>query len=321
MRYWLRKRFGCSGKSRDVMFENFKKILNAEPQMQQCYLGLSDTLLCQLAKQFQFARIQHLCPSRGSEEILKRIAWYGSALSDINTEEGLEHSNRVLTEGALFNVAVALFDTIIDDMPAKKQRLMQSINLPCIEKRLHYPQNETFALKNEEDELIDLIAKLFDAVFRSIGTRLLGDKDKIDRLFSVIAAMYNSEIGKSHDPFKAKYLPIQFIGQLNGKYQSHEFYKQLANFIFLYDDWIDMPEDYLNFKPNFFLLKGYHYPIAKQVIHFLSGLKILLFPFYYHKKIRQTVLDSLMAVIAQSRKINFSAHQRCLYLCRQLLQA
>ena len=56
-------------------------------------------------------------PARGDTESLIRIAWWGSAWGDVVCAPDAPDRDLVLKEAALFNLGIALFDSVIDERP------------------------------------------------------------------------------------------------------------------------------------------------------------------------------------------------------------
>jgi hypothetical protein len=212
--------------------------------------GLNDAELEMLATRHQFDRIASQFPTRGDAVGLRRIARFGSQLASIACRAaGLQPEPPILIEGALFNLAVALFDTIVDD-----QRLRigeAAVGLAPVIIRRHLV--EGVPLPKSRDAGVELVVDLFRAVFDSLRRR--ATPAHLSRLSDALTEMYVAEVSDRGDPLSAKILPTLFFGELiapdNPKAMA--LMQQLGVFVALIDDWQDLPADIVERRPNAFL--------------------------------------------------------------------
>lgn len=304
MKYFLNYIFGCRGKEKHKLKQLMMQMISMSDKNELHPYGLSDDEIQFLAKQFEFTTLAKYCPQRGNENQLKQIAWFGSAIADISIENKNQERKKILTEAALFNLGICLFDSIIDDAPNKRKILLSIINLKTIKQKLLSPQ--FFFFEQSQDNHITLIANIFDTVFGSIGQR----QCKIDEFYVMIARMYESEIETSEEIFSAKYLPVVFIGRLGQKevnYYYHSYFSRLAEFLFIYDDWLDLADDALHLKTNYFLTGKHHQFKFLKIFQIIK--QIVLFKKF--RKIRQTIFEKkLHEVLSASAYLSESAHYK-----------
>ncbi|RYY57402.1 MAG: hypothetical protein EOO09_02800 [Chitinophagaceae bacterium] len=321
---WLTRRLGCSGRGRLRLLESLRGQLAPAGNHESLQTGLGHSELCRFAQQYRLHEIATAIPHRGDVEDLMVIAWFGSAIADLGCYDSGEKRDRILQEGALFNLAVALFDTVMDEMPAHRDQLKLSVNIPLIRGRLWNPLNPDTRLTSR-DPAITHIAALFDALFVSLGSRVEGNSRgrELSEIISLFSAMYNGGSNGERDPFRTKVLPVLFLGRLNYSFRNYvlmeDFYCQLGKFIQLYDDWLDMARDALQGKPNYFLNHWTHTTLLDKPLFYLSFGVRLLGGSLFHRHTTRTVTRAMNDAIEASRFADPLAYQRNLSLCSKFV--
>jgi hypothetical protein len=214
-------------------------------------LGLSVQAILRISHEFAFPSLAERLPQRGSAAGLRVTAWKGSILADIACPEVEPLRRTILSDGALFNVAVALFDTAIET----------SLSAPALVDLLR-PSALQAKLTDGPDLIGDSawqpLVALFDGVLSNVCRRF---PDLAERrvLAGMLRDMYESELERNDDPFKSKTLPIQFIGRIADTHRRPEtevVVLAMAALFALVDDACDVDEDAIAGSPNFFLRAG-----------------------------------------------------------------
>ncbi len=189
-------------------------------------------------------------PTRGGAERVRRILRFGAALGEI---AGGPHETATIHEAALFNLAVALFDTIIDEQPWRTAALLRALTPECIVRCIHTGAT----IPRGEDSAVACVVELFERVARSLHRRRLS-ATSIAELERLLTRMYCGETGTTgSDPFDAKLLPTVFIGRLGDRDRSTAtLFESVSSFLALWDDWQDIADDAIHHRPNMFLGRG-----------------------------------------------------------------
>lgn len=321
---WLRRRLGSSGRGHLRLLESLRGQLSPAGYQESLQTGLVHGELCRFAQQYQLHEVARAIPHRGDVEDLMVVAWFGSAIADLGCYDSGKKRDQILQEGALFNLAIALFDTVIDEMPEKKGLLKSAVNIALIRGRLWNPANPDTRLYSH-DPVLRHIAALFDALFVSLGSRVDGNSRgrELSEIISLVSAMYNSETSTDRDPFKAKVLPVLFLGRLNASFRNYslmeDFYCRLGKFIQLYDDWLDMAEDGLQGKPNYFFNHWTQTPLLDKPLYYLNFGVRLLGGSLFHRRTTRTLTLAMKDAIEASRFADPLAYERNLSLCSKLV--
>jgi hypothetical protein len=182
------------------------------------------------------------------------IARLGSAIADIASPSTTRHRQLILREAALFNLAVALYDTAFDDAPTLRSELADVLSVSRVRDRL-----EGFsvkALRSEHPRLGDLVS-LVESVVSSIRWRYRATPRHLSYLGDLIDKMYSSEVTPHADRRDAKILPIVFIGALSDEGAEHShlrLFVALGKWLSLMDDWQDMGRDMVALRANQFII-------------------------------------------------------------------
>ncbi len=192
---------------------------------------------------------------------LHHIAWHGSALADIGCPAGHPLRERLLLDGALFNLAVALTDSLVDEDPRAGARAGRVLSPPNLERRLRGPSDPRAAIVVDEPELAALYG-LWDALLARLGERYAGDQDALASLAAMLRRMHGGEFDERADRLPAKVLPIEFVGAILRDGDSPatlgELYRELGALLALSDDWNDLAEDMRRMRANQLVLMRDH---------------------------------------------------------------
>src|SRR4029079_10025861 len=132
-------------------------------------------------------------PLRGDAERLREIVWWGSALADLRQPASPAERNRGLGEAGRFYLAVALFDSVLDDFPRALDALVEALAPDALRRRLVAPGDADPVLQTDAAALQPLV-HLFDTVLAAAGTRLREQPRRVERLGELLETMLRSEL-------------------------------------------------------------------------------------------------------------------------------
>jgi hypothetical protein len=274
-----------------------------------------------LLASYEVQTIVRFVPWRGDAGRLGRVAWWGSALGDVATTVRSAHRSDIMREAALFNLAVALFDSIVDEASALSGQLAEALHPRKLERRLHCPADDAAKLSSQNATLRPIVG-LFDSVMSSIGTRCQQQNVELHALQRMLERMFYSELGSGDDSYLAKRLPISFIGALVEEPSAgtlHYLFDEMADFFAKWDDWLDMAEDLTRLRGNCFLgmtrswglnRAGY----AAQALARVAGGSAC------HRAVARTLAASMTAAISQSQGVSELCYKRVVALFAELIQ-
>jgi hypothetical protein len=201
-------------------------------------------------------------PSRADTAAdLHHIAWHGSALADIGCPADHPLRERLLLDGGLFNLAVALTDSLVDEDPRAGMRAARVLSPQALERRLREPGDPRAAIAGDEPDLEPLYG-LWDALLARVGERFAGDPQALTELADMLRRMHRGEFDEGADRLPAKVLPLEFIGVLLREDESpaavRELYSELGRLLALSDDWNDLAEDMRRMRANQLVLMRDH---------------------------------------------------------------
>jgi hypothetical protein len=205
-----------------------------------------------LAHEWRFDLLASAFPQRGQEQVLKRVAWYGSAIADIFAPFGRLRRD-AQRSGALFNVAVALFDTCIDAHEHDAAELADALNPDRLAARLRRPSAAPLATQNPR---CDMLCSLFDSVVVQAGRRFGGEPQLLDHLELLLVRMYESEVRRGARRDAAKVLPVRFICAVaDGSLEPArlDLHARFGSLMALLDDWQDLNDDLMRGRANHFV--------------------------------------------------------------------
>lgn len=252
---WIARRVGAIGTRRHEIIGALSRELSsvADANGGDTALGLSSDDLGQLAAAFGFADLAAAFPSRGDVTRLGRIAWFGSALGDIACAEHGRRADDVIEDAALLNVAVALFDTVVDEQPHRLSALTRAAN-PHVLKDALFGVAPAHVRDRDSHAGIERLASLFVHVAGRAGRRFAGMHLKLASLDAYFRRMFESEVGTNASRAHAKTLPISLIGSLiSPAIFPSRLFRALATFLAQYDDWQDLGHDLTDGRANTFV--------------------------------------------------------------------
>ena len=231
--------------------------------------GLAPADIDELARRWRFDVLAAAFPQRGDVEVLKRVAWYGSAIAGIFAADDPACPARRNAQqcGALFHVAVALFDTCSDTRDRAAAGLIEALEPRRLRARLRQPLGARLA---SADPRCDAVVALFDRVLEYAGLRFGGEPPVLDRLEALLTRMYTSEVEAGAERRAAKVLPVSFIcamadGSLDpARLQVHARFGAL---LALLDDCQDLNDDRMRGRANHFVCP--HDARALRAAHYL----------------------------------------------------
>lgn len=230
--------------------------LSAVPDVES--LGLSEAEIAAEDARWGTEALARRISGRGSTAAhLHRIAWHGSALADIGCPPGSVARTDALLDAALFNLAVALTDSVVDDEPHAAGTAAEVLDPDGLRRRLLAPTDPRASIAGEADGLGGLY-RIWDLLLVRLGRRFAEQQVALARLASLLQRMHSSEFDARADRLPAKLLPIEFIGALlpGGSRNFHEqkrvdgLYRELGELIGLSDDWSDLPSDMRHMRAN-----------------------------------------------------------------------
>jgi hypothetical protein len=246
-RHWVEQRVGSRGKARANIL---RCLLENVALASECDLGLPLRVLCSISREFEFDTLSRLVPSRGNRDRLLEIAWFGSAVADVAASSEDPFGEQVLRDGALFNVAISLVDSVLDDASDPRSRALTHFLAPMhLRRRLI---GEPIASSDD----VRPIVRLFDDALGSIGQRWRHRVAVIDDADFLLSRMYKSEMVPTASRLDAKRLPFAFVGLVSDGTQRLEVLEvseRLGAFVALLDDWQDLGDDLIAGRANVFL--------------------------------------------------------------------
>lgn len=252
---WITRRAGAIGPRRHEIIGALRREFFGKSiaSVEDNSLGLSAERLDAMAATFDLGRLAAMFPSRGDSQRLRQIAWFGSALGDIACAERCERDEDVLLDAAIFHLAVALFDTAVDDQPSLLPALTASLNPTALRSVLLSDRTEK-AAPLEERSGIEGLQSLFVHVVRRAHGRFLGMHVKLASLDAFVQLMFDSETGDRVSRAPAKTMPITFICALaSAAVFPSRLFSVLSAFLALYDDWQDLGHDVVHGRANAFV--------------------------------------------------------------------
>jgi hypothetical protein len=198
---------------------------------------------------------------------LHRIAWHGSALADIGCPAEHPSRERILCDAALFNLAVALTDTLVDDEVHTGAQAGEVLRPERLRARLLHPTEQAYAIAGDGE--LAAFYGLWDSLLVDLGERLADDREQLVRLGEMLERMHHSEFGAGADRLPAKELPIAFIGALmDGPPALDALYAELGALIGLSDDWNDLAADMRRMRANQLVM--IHDPTSAERLTYLA---------------------------------------------------
>jgi hypothetical protein len=201
--------------------------------------------------------------ARGSTaEHLHLIARHGSALADVGCAPAREDRDQLLLDAAIFNLAVALIDSLVDEDAPAGAGVARVLSPDLVSRRLRAPDDPAGGILPVADgvpasDSLGGLYALCDALLVRLGRRFARDRARLAQLGGMLAQMHRSEFDAKADRLAAKALPVAFIGVLVDDGRSpylQELYRELGALIGSADDWHDLPGDMRHLRANQFVL-------------------------------------------------------------------
>jgi hypothetical protein len=262
-------------------------------------------------------------PSRADTAAdLHHIAWHGSALADVGCPADHPLRERLLLDGALFNLAVALTDSLVDEDPHAGARAARVLSPQKLERRLRDPGDQLAAIAGDERDLAALYG-LWDALLVRIGERYASDRDGLESLATMLQRMHSGEFDEGADRLPAKVLPVEFIGALLEDGDSaaglHELYRELGALLALSDDWNDLAEDMRGMRANQLVLVRDH-TRADRVRYVARCLQRVVFSRALADEVAGELSARMGRVLARAEAISPDARARAASYVKGVLE-
>jgi hypothetical protein len=325
---WVAHRVGSDGDARLLIARYLRLMVPAPPAGRGVagrpgeLLGLGDGPLAQLAAAHGFDELARRFPTRGDAHHLRRVAWYGSALADIACRPDTVGRDDVLRTGALFNVAVALADTVVDEHPKALRRAQTVLHPAALERRLLRPLDQQTALTTADPELRGL-AGLFDCALTTLGRRFAHEPATLHALANHLTGMYASEVHRAADRMPAKTLPTVFIATSAagaGDPSAQRLATRLAYLLALVDDWIDLGQDICRLRANGFVLS--HHGRGRYLLPYLRRARYRVFGGRRsHTDVGWTIAGACKATLEAAAAVSPETHAKTCALLWRLVGA
>lgn len=253
---------------------------------------------------------------------LHRIAWHGSALADIGCPAGHPARSGVLIDAALFNLAVALTDSLVDDEPSIGARVAGELDPRRLARRLDAPADPSAAIRGTDASLAGFY-ELWDAVLSRLGERIAPDPRARARLAGMLERMHHSEFGLSADRLPAKVLPIEFVGAIIDSAGEDEelgaLYRELGGLVGLSDDWHDLAADMRHMHANQ-LLRTDMRGVADRGRYLAVCLRRIVFSRGLPEQVARELGQRIARVLERAAALSPEAQARAASYLKGLLQ-
>jgi hypothetical protein len=203
-----------------------------------------------LERRFGFPSTAPALPRWQAPGRVRQVGLWGARLASLAPCA----SPSALVEAAAFNLAVAMFDTIVDERRRKLLPLAAALRPELLERCIE--QADPTVLGDLPDADLAIIVRLFGHALAGAGRRHRDDPAARAGLASLLRDMYESETGISKRPWLAKTLPVVWIGRLAGASEGSPeaaMFDALASFIARWDDAQDLRHDWLHGRYNVYL--------------------------------------------------------------------
>jgi hypothetical protein len=228
------------------------------------------------------------------------VARWGALLADISG--GPKSDTQLLPEAAAFNVAVASFDTLVDEQPDLLPAAAHALHPLRLKQRL---DGEISRLDpGEMKDPVRCVVDLFDYTLGGISRTYKDIPDEREVLSRLLAEMYRSELGLG-DPLRAKSLPVVFIGRLGngtGDREVDQLYESLAHFLAGWDDFVDLFIDWGRFAPNEFLRINTISDVSPRLCSAVVGSLRLVFAPRSHAELGRSLRVRALDAIGQANR-------------------
>ncbi len=284
-------------------------------------LGLPATEVEAACARYRIDGLVQRMPSRADTAAdLHHIAWHGSALADVGCPADHPLRERLLLDGALFNLAVALTDSLVDEDPYAGMRAARVLSPQALERRLRAPGDPHAAIAGEEPDLEPLYG-LWDALLARLGERFADDADALAELADMLRRMHGGEFDEGADRLPAKVLPVEFIGVLlhDRRAALRELYGELGGLLALSDDWNDLAEDMRRMRANQLVLMRDH-TRADRVAYVARCLQRVVFSRALAEEVSGELCAGIARVLASAGELSPDTHARAASYLKGVLE-
>ncbi|HEV7653532.1 MAG TPA: hypothetical protein VGP36_02190 [Mycobacteriales bacterium] len=252
-----------------------------------------------LAAGHGFNDLSRLNPDRGDAGRLCEIAWFGSAVADIASSGDGSANLRALRTGGLFNVAVALVDSVVDRRrDGRAGGLTVALAPPALRDRLLVERPLDTEGPGGE------IVALMDVVLRDVAERWRHDPQMLAEAHELLTRMYISEMRPGVSRRDAKLLPLTFVGVVSDHARRpavRETVQGISRFAGLLDDWQDLGDDLVAGRANAFLHERDLAP-ATSAPRALTGARLIARPRKASSGIAGQVRAALLTTVEAARR-------------------
>lgn len=239
---WLERRLGVVGQTRQRIVSDIASFVADERRSSALVTEAEVDALVQRAPK----HLAVLFPNRGERDCVRRIVSYGAMLGIVAAGAESPLRGDVVFEAAMFNLGVALFDTVVDDHVASIPTLTAALRPDQISHAMRTGER----IARVEHAWANAIIDAFEAMARNVqghGTAC------IDDLGRMLVDMHASEMSPGNR-LQAKLLPTRFIGLLgDASGATTRLFESLAEFVALWDDWQDLADDLISGRANLFV--------------------------------------------------------------------
>lgn len=209
-------------------------------------------------------RLDVLFSNRGEADRVRRIVSYGAMLGVVAAGAESPLRGDVIFEAAMFNLGVALFDTVVDDHAACIPTLTAAVRPGQIGHALRTGER----IARVEHPWANAIIEAFETMALNVQRRGAACVDELGQLIVEMHAIEMSKGNRLH----AKLLPTRFIGLLGGASgATARLFESLAEFVALWDDWQDLADDIIAGRANLFVGDTALVRIVRAVLRIATG--------------------------------------------------
>ncbi|HUB74874.1 MAG TPA: hypothetical protein VL979_12675 [Solirubrobacteraceae bacterium] len=292
-------------------------------------LGLSDE------------EVQAACAGHGVDGLVERIhgrgptdahlhviAWHGSALADIGCPATQPQRRELLLDCALFNLAVALTDSLVDDEAPTGARAARALAPAKLARRLRAPSDPEAAIAGETGDQLDAFFALWDALLARLGQRFAAEPERLEQIAAMLARMHHSEFDAGADRLPAKVLPIEFLGLVLAAGAGREeadalaaLYRELGELVGLVDDWHDLLVDMRRMHANQLVMLIAERTPANRLRYLGRSLRRVAFPGRLADELVTGLRAHLRGAIERAGELSPEARLKAAAYAKGLLQS
>ncbi|MCX5044819.1 hypothetical protein OG921_24340 [Aldersonia sp. NBC_00410] len=273
---FIRVRFGSSGPARRRVEHNLVQLAGGPVQALATHEDVIERLQPVTSALTPSETHTDVLPGWTTERVTGVARW-GANIAELGIPRQSGVASQILDEAAAFNLAVAAFDTLVDERPAHLPEAAQALDPQRLRKRMN---GDIRCLSSQTSGTsARSVVALFDHVLGSLAFRLADAPSDRAALAVLLERMYLSEMGIG-SPLIAKRLPTIFIGRLaNTSDDRHvsRVFEALARFFAAWDDYVDLSRDWMSFHANEFLWSSNTSPMFPRLSAAALGMMRLSF--------------------------------------------